>query len=467
MVSSNKTNRTPWIVVGVLGCLALCLICVVVMGIVWVFHPFAPTPIASTSPSPMNTPSPTFSAPASATGSSSSSSTMLPDPKAATVLVQVAMDSGGFSSGSGSIVREDGIVLTCFHVIGDNNTGRFYNKDRVATVGTVSLPNGVIIKRYRAAIILWDAKLDIAVLRIVAQEDGSSLPISTVFPWVQTGNSDSIKIDSRVSVYGFPTIAQDSNDRSILYLNATAGVVSGFETEGGQEQGKRTWIKMSTQLNSGASGGMAVDDRGQLIGIPSRVKSSGTQQGFQQTLSYLIPINLAIPLLQQIDSPQTPTTPTIQTTASPTKPPPSPTLIPEITPPPGLYALAIRPETSVMRMQGDIPILGQKQEVYFIVTFLNTTGAARNERWFVYIYQGPVGGGGKPIGQTSSDLWREIPPGRSEQKTTNGWGSGQGRSACADYWARVHTLLFDQALKDIDIRAPFEQQTRQAFQVCP
>lgn len=450
MTSSNKTNRAPWVIVSVLGCLVLCLMLVVIAGVVYfVLRPGTPTPSPTATPVPV-TPM--------GLASSSSPTVSTPDPKAATVLVQVSDDSGGFSSGSGSIVSADGFILTCFHVIGDNVTGKFYNKDRIATVGIVSLPNGVIVKRYRAIVDRWDAKLDLAVLRITAQEDGSSLPASTIFPQVQIGYSDAIKIDDKVSVYGFPAIAQDSKDRSILYLNATAGVVSGFETEDGREQGKRTWIKMSTQLNSGMSGGMAVDDRGKLIGIPSRVRSSGTQQGFQQTLSYLIPINLAIPLLQSID-PNTTSTTTTLPTAIP-KPTPSPTPIPPPTPPPGLYAIAIRPEAPVMRMQGNIPILGQRQDVYFVVTFQNTTGIEQKKRWFVYVYRG----GGKPFGQTSSDQWLGIPPGRSEQRTINGWRSPHGEP-CVEYWARVHSLEFENATPDI--KAPFGQETRQTFQVCP
>ena len=238
--------------------------------------------------------------------------------KAATVQVQVLKDTGGTSYGSGSIVREDGIILTCFHVIGDIANGGFYNKDHATTVGLVSLPNGIIVKRYRAAPILWDAKLDLAILYVTAEEDGTSLKAPANFPTVQIGDSDRVKIGDPISIYGFPGIA--ANDQNSFLLNATAGIVSGFETEGNQPQGRRTWIKTNAVLNPGVSGGMAVDGQEQLIGIPNLIKAT-VAQPLQQQLSYLLPINLAIPLLQKVPSPGQVTPPAIEVPKKPMEPP--------------------------------------------------------------------------------------------------------------------------------------------------
>ena len=78
-------------------------------------------------------------------------------------------------------------------------------------------------------------------------------------------------------------------------LTLTKGTVSGFlEDEMGN---KRGWIKSDAELAPGNSGGLAINEAGELIGVPSRNVPEARTLG---RMGYLRAINLAHPLLRQV-----------------------------------------------------------------------------------------------------------------------------------------------------------------------
>jgi len=202
----------------------------------------------------------------------------------AVVYIESPIDGlSGIVSGSGSIVDARGYILTNYHVVRDIKTGKPYNsRDRIY-VAVVSDPNKPPDRTFRAQVMAFDNKLDLALVKLSAMEDGSALPANLNLTPIVIGDSDRVQINEEIRVIGFPGIGGDT-------VTASRGIISGF-------LGNREWIKTDTELNPGNSGGAAVNTAGELIGIPTRVISDRTVTG---KLGYIRPINLAKELLANI-----------------------------------------------------------------------------------------------------------------------------------------------------------------------
>lgn len=157
-------------------------------------------------------------------------------------LVAVVTDQG---SGSGFFVTSAGHIATNLHVVGDAR------QIRVVTHG-----EGV----FDAELIAGDAGNDIALLKI----DPAGFEV--VVP--EFGNLDDVRIGDPVGALGAPFGLPNT---------LTVGVVSGLDrtrpSGPGTLEPLRDTIQTDAALNPGNSGGMLVDARGRLIGIPTQIES--------------------------------------------------------------------------------------------------------------------------------------------------------------------------------------------------
>jgi S1-C subfamily serine protease len=174
-------------------------------------------------------------------------------------VVSVAQAEGG--SGSGVIVRPDGVVLTNAHVVGMSRTVR------------VGLADG---RRIEGRVIGRDAALDVAVVRI----DASNVPVAPI------GDSDRLEVGQTAIAIGNPLG---------LERTVTTGVISavnrsprGFMLDG--------LIQTDAAISPGNSGGPLLDSRGRVIGINAAVLQARGAQG----LGFAVPINLAQNVAEQI-----------------------------------------------------------------------------------------------------------------------------------------------------------------------
>jgi S1-C subfamily serine protease len=165
--------------------------------------------------------------------------------------------SGGL--GSGVLIREDGVLLTNAHVVGN------------ATQVRVDLADG---RRLTGRVLGRDASADVAVVKIPG----------TGFPQVPLGDSDRLSVGQATIAIGNPL----GLDRTV-----TTGVVSAVNRSGFEMDGL---IQTDAAINSGNSGGPLLDSRGRLIGINTAVLRGGGANG----LGFAIPINLANNVAQQL-----------------------------------------------------------------------------------------------------------------------------------------------------------------------
>ncbi len=166
-------------------------------------------------------------------------------------------------TGSGVIISEDGYIVTNNHVIQD------------ASEIEITLNNK---KSYKAKLIGTDSKMDIALLKIDANEK---------LPYTPFANSDDVKIGEWVLAVGNPYN---------LTSTVTAGIVSAKARNLGSN-GIQSFIQTDAAVNPGNSGGALVNTRGDLIGINTMISSmTGSYVGY----SFAVPSNIARKIIEDI-----------------------------------------------------------------------------------------------------------------------------------------------------------------------
>jgi len=164
-------------------------------------------------------------------------------------------------AGSGSIIDEQGNILTNYHVIAD------------AEKLTVSFGTG---KNYPAKVVGRDPDTDLAVIRLL-ETPKEALTI------VPMGDSDKLIVGQKVLAIGNPF----GLDRTL-----TTGVISGLQRPIRAQNRRQIEgaIQTDASINPGNSGGPLLDSHGRMIGINSQIEStSGSSAG----VGFAIPINIA------------------------------------------------------------------------------------------------------------------------------------------------------------------------------
>jgi putative serine protease PepD len=207
--------------------------------------------------------------------------TELESAKAATVRLSAESTTGDgvpvSYSGSGSIISSDGLILTNAHVAAPEADGL---SDQYAEEEQILDPDYLLVAltqgddrpadpEYRARVVEADGHLDAAVIEIYADEDGNELDDDDLdLPAMPIGDSDELRTGDDVTVLGFPGISQSGA------VTVTKGVVSTFVPS--EEFGSRSEIDTDTRIAPGNSGGAAINNDAEIIGIPSAYFDEGT-----------------------------------------------------------------------------------------------------------------------------------------------------------------------------------------------
>ena len=165
-------------------------------------------------------------------------------------------------SGSGFIVRPDGVIITNAHVV-----------DGASEV-TVKLTDK---REFKAKLLGIDKPTDTAVLKIDAEN----------LPTVRLGDPAQMGVGDWVLAIGSPFGFENS---------VTAGIVSA-KSRTLPDEGYVPFIQTDVALNPGNSGGPLFNLNGEVIGINAQIYSSN---GGYQGLSFAVPIDVAIKVEQQI-----------------------------------------------------------------------------------------------------------------------------------------------------------------------
>jgi putative serine protease PepD len=183
-------------------------------------------------------------------------------------------------AGSGSIIREDGLILTNAHVAAPETPGIVEQYGPEAAIANpefllISLTDGATDTNappeYRARVVNADGVADAAVIQIYANADGSELDSGLALPTVPIGDSADVRAGDDVTVLGFPAVAGSGDS-----ITVTSGLISTVINN--PDLGPNSEFDTDARIAPGNSGGMAIDDDGLMIGLPTALEfdPSGT-----------------------------------------------------------------------------------------------------------------------------------------------------------------------------------------------
>ncbi len=158
---------------------------------------------------------------------------------------------------SGVVIDPQGIVATNYHVLRNGNTTFSEVYFNLIDPSDPYQPPGRS-RLYKMDILALDQVFDLALLRISADADGRPIPPSRKFKAIALGNSQNLAFLDDIYTLGFPKAGGAT-------LTVTKGQISGKEELEG-------WLKIDARVTHGNSGGAVIDQKGALIGIPTKVR---------------------------------------------------------------------------------------------------------------------------------------------------------------------------------------------------
>ncbi len=191
------------------------------------------------------------------------------------VLIFGFEDNGAGSSGTGSILTRDGLVLTNNHVIARGEGEKLYSN-----LVVYFKPNPIsgdnkkdLQKPYLVDVVARDAGLDLALLRVKNPPPGlRPLPI---------GDSEEVDIGENVAAIGHP------GGGGLWTL--TTGTVSSKRRDQ-----RRDIFQTDTAINPGNSGGPLLDEYARLVGVNTFVRRVNEQGLPLEGLNYSLRSSLAL-----------------------------------------------------------------------------------------------------------------------------------------------------------------------------
>jgi len=197
------------------------------------------------------------------------------------------------SGGSGTIISEDGIILTNSHIIPQDETNIFVDDMGCLVVlpdpvtgqpDEVFLANPIVIPSI-------SDNYDLAFMQIYSafydeeekEYTGTYPRIFPAFDDTTRCRNENVRLGEPVRIFGYPAIGGGYS------LTITDGVVSSFPGD--------DLIITSAKISYGNSGGLAIDRYGCMIGIPSMISSDENE-----SLGIIISSNLINSFSEEVDS---------------------------------------------------------------------------------------------------------------------------------------------------------------------
>ncbi|HJQ68312.1 MAG TPA: trypsin-like peptidase domain-containing protein [Blastocatellia bacterium] len=196
--------------------------------------------------------------------------------------------------GSAVVVREDGVVVTSHHVIARDKSTQLYDEIYFARPvdGRVAAQ---VSGLYRLKPVVLNKALDLALLKVADDASGSPARMAAI----EIGDSRTVRELDDLAIIGYP-------EKGGASVTVNLGTVEGKDI-------LENWIKTDARLIHGNSGGAAVDSRGKLIGIPTKVvvdrqptdkDGDGFPDGYYTlgAVGFLRPSYIVSSMLAQIDA---------------------------------------------------------------------------------------------------------------------------------------------------------------------
>ncbi len=182
------------------------------------------------------------------------------------------------AGGSGVLISERGYILTNHHVIEAVTAGGGARGEPIMIAFNTD-PHEPPKVRCLGRVVAYDARRDLALVRIVSDLYGRPIPEDYRFPAATLGEPQRLTLTDELFAIGYPDIGGLGTR---VAITVSRGIVSGFE-----RRGEAVHIKTDAEINSGNSGGPVLDAHFRLIGIATEVIP---EQGGNGQLGYVRPL---------------------------------------------------------------------------------------------------------------------------------------------------------------------------------
>jgi len=201
------------------------------------------------------------------------------------VLILASEGSRMGSVGTGSIIREDGLIITNAHVFIKQDSKKlksdiaiFLKPDRVTGNHKKDLS-----QKYKGRMVSYNIPLDLALVKIV--------DINRPLARVDFAEAENVVIGDKVYAIGHP-------EQGGLW-SLTTGVISAFRVNYGGVPGKDLF-QTDASINRGNSGGPLLDEEGVMVGINSMIARQASDGLTITDVNFSIKSSVAIKWLNSL-----------------------------------------------------------------------------------------------------------------------------------------------------------------------
>lgn len=199
-------------------------------------------------------------------------------------VVQVRSE-GGTGSGSLMLRGDHYYVLTNRHVV----VG--YTNFVIAGLQDLNAPAQPL---FNAELVSFSVDYDMALLRITTDNSGRNVTAVSHpdLPHLRFASSTTdMSRGDEIGIFGYPGIG----DNELVY---TTGIISSIQYGEYGGQNIPVWYRTNAQISPGNSGGIAVNSRGEVIGVPTYVRTESRTGG---RLGSLLAVDLIFAVIERDD----------------------------------------------------------------------------------------------------------------------------------------------------------------------
>lgn len=202
---------------------------------------------------------------------------------------------------TGTMIDTAGYILTNFHCVGHTDlygeddsglglkNGDTFHPDGLLIVAPTKDARQAPVPTYVAQFLVGDPSLDIAVVKIISMlDENAKLPTKIPVVPIVLGDSDKVDDLDYVAVIGYPAVGGRK-------LTTTDGKISGVDDQ--NDDGEDDSFKTDAEISPGNSGGLAINEAGEQIGIPTAIQVANGGK-----IARIKMINLTKPLIEQARS---------------------------------------------------------------------------------------------------------------------------------------------------------------------
>ena len=210
------------------------------------------------------------------------------------------------STGTGSIIRKDGLIITNAHVIFNDESSMPYDSIRVflkpdRVTGNLKKDTS---RKFKASLVHYSNPMDLAILKIQGPQNSNPLPLLKFSDLSKTSIGD-------------PVLAIGHPEQGGLWT-LTTGTISSLIEDFENVRGKDVF-QTETSINRGNSGGPLIDRHGHMVGINSMIARKGKSGITITDVNFSIKSTVAIKWMRSVGYSQRYGIPQEQVIASPTE----------------------------------------------------------------------------------------------------------------------------------------------------